>query len=536
MGKFQAWKSLVYNGPAIPPPYELKGLRIWFKGRPYELGDTAEEMAYHYAKKKDHPYFKDPIFRSNFMSDFKLVLPEELKGASLDELEFKEFYNYVEQEKIKKESLSKEERKIISKNRKEERERLKKIHGYAIIDGKIVEVGNWMIEPPGIFIGRGLHPLRGRWKARVVQSDIELNLGEDAPIPEGNWKGIVHDHTSIWLARWQDKLSGKIKYVWPHDSSYLLQERNKEKYDKAMKLNKLIERVRRLIRSGMSSADEKTRKVATVCYLIDKLGLRVGDEKDKDEADTVGATTLRVEHVKLDKDRIDFDFLGKDSVRWNKSIVNPEPILMENLRLFISGKSTTDLIFDGIDSRAVNKFFSKISKDITAKSFRTYHATKVVQDFLKRLNPAQLNSDDFVKIYYAKLANLEAAIFCNHKRTIPKNWAESIKKKEEKLSQLQLITPKTEKQKQSLERRILKLSLTIDLSKRTREYNLNTSLRNYIDPRVYKSWCDVVGLDWRKLYSKSLQQKFMWVNRSKVRWEPVHHEMTSEIIIPNIHK
>ena len=26
--------------------------------------------------------------------------------------------------------------------------------------------------------------------------------------------------------------------------------------------------------------------------------MRVGDEKDEDEADTVGATTLRVEHVK----------------------------------------------------------------------------------------------------------------------------------------------------------------------------------------------------------------------------------------------
>jgi DNA topoisomerase-1 len=53
-----------------------------------------------------------------------------------------------------------------------------------------------------------------------------------------------------------------------------------------------------------------------------KLALRVGNEKDEDEADTVGCCSLRVEHIKL-YDRIEhigeniveFDFLGKDSIR-----------------------------------------------------------------------------------------------------------------------------------------------------------------------------------------------------------------------------
>ena len=49
--------------------------------------------------------------------------------------------------------------------------------------------------------------------------------------------------------------------------------------------------------------------------MIHEVGMRVGDEKDEDEADTVGATTLRVEHIKrLDDQAIEFDFLGKDSV------------------------------------------------------------------------------------------------------------------------------------------------------------------------------------------------------------------------------
>ena len=40
------------------------------------------------------------------------------------------------------------------------------------------------------------------------------------------------------------------------------------------------------------------RQRATALYLIDKLALRAGGEKDADEeADTVGCCNLRVEHV-----------------------------------------------------------------------------------------------------------------------------------------------------------------------------------------------------------------------------------------------
>ena len=49
---------------------------------------------------------------------------------------------------------------------------------------------------------------------------------------------------------------------------------------------------------------------------------RAGNEKDGDEqADTVGCCSLRVEHIELVEQRgdqefiVEFDFLGKDSIR-----------------------------------------------------------------------------------------------------------------------------------------------------------------------------------------------------------------------------
>ena len=44
-------------------------------------------------------------------------------------------------------------------------------------------------------------------------------------------------------------------------------------------------------------------------------------------------------------------------------------------------------------------------------------------------------------------------------------------------------------------------------------------MKNYIDPRLFKAWCDHVGLDWAKVYSKSLQRKFSWAAHSSVEWE-----------------
>lgn len=44
----------------------------------------------------------------------------------------------------------------------------------------------------------------------------------------------------------------------------------------------------------MKSNDLKERQLATATYLIDKLALRVGNEKGEDEADTVGIQILKI--------------------------------------------------------------------------------------------------------------------------------------------------------------------------------------------------------------------------------------------------
>src|SRR6266852_147774 len=509
------WKDLRHNGVAFPPLYELRRLAIRIRSDKVELGPEAEELAYSWGKKRTTPYVQDPVFQTNFLSDFSKHLPSKYSGVSIGEIDFSPVFDYQAKEELLKTDPG--YKKSMAAKRKVLRLELKEKFGYALIDGTRTEIANWMVEPPSLFMGRGSHPMRGRWKPRISPGDVVLNLGEDAPAPIGPWKEIVHDHDSIWIGYWVDKLSNVRKYVWPSDVSDLRQERDKLKYDKAKKLERLLPNVRVFIDKSLVSPDLKVRKLATVAYLIDKLAMRVGDEKEEDEADTVGASTLRVEHLKFLPHGVEFDFLGKDSVRWQKilKVDGANTPIRKNLQEFSQGKKPEDLVFDGITSQHVNRFLNKAMRGLTAKVFRTHHATETVQTYLRRHNGFKPEESPYVKLHHARVANLEAAIRCNHKRTPPKTWEGTLLKKQQRLDELKTNKVDTERQKMRLEERIRKLKLDVHLQKRTRDYNLGTSLRNYIDPRVYKNWANKAEYDWKGIYPKTLQRKFLWASRAK---------------------
>jgi len=548
------WKKLQHNGILFPPEYEKQGITIKIKGESINLDINQEEMVYQWAKKKDTPYAQDKVFQKNFTGDFAKTLDSKFKKISYEEIDFANAYKVVDKEKDLKEMMTKEDRKALAVKRKELREKLKIKYGIAIMDGKEVEVGNYMAEPPGIFIGRGEHPLRGKWKPRVTAKDVTLNLGKDAKKPEGDWGKIIHDNDSMWLASWMDFLTQKRKYVWLADTAGLKQDRDKEKYEKAVKLGNEIEKIKDRIVKDMKSKDPKINKISTACYLIYRTAMRVGDEKDPDEADTVGATTLRKEHIKITADTIEFDFLGKDSVRWQETVVaeGHDKQFHENLKKIIEKKKPKEEIFEDITSRHVNQYYSGIVKGLTAKVFRTYLATAVVKKYLVKYDNIKGKTPN-EKLYHAKLANLEAAMMCNHKRTIPKTYEltlqkkrDSIKKlekeqvwkktqetlkkveskesktdtqKKSKTKRIKTLNEQIKKQKSKHKERLEKLELQLDLSEKTKDYAIGTSLRNYIDPRVFKAWTEEVGAEWEKLYTAALQKKFLWVKNEDVEWK-----------------
>jgi DNA topoisomerase-1 len=561
-------------------------MKLSIREKEYTLNAVQEQMAMAFVAKRHLGYWKDTVFVRNFLKDFSkaLGLKPALKPQEVDlETMFRPGLLRREQEQYQKEAMSKEERKVLREKRKAEREALREIYGHAEIDGERVEVANWTAEPSCIFMGRGKHPFRGRWKPGPREEDITLNLSPDAKLPEGKWTQREWQPESLWIARWPDKLSGKMKYVWVSDTAPIKQDREAQKFEVSQQLAKQIRHVRKTIQEGMWVKSPKRRQIATACYLIDALSLRVGDEKDPDEADTVGATTLRPEHVTIkDNGEVEFQFLGKDSVPWHKTAKLPTEVVRELDKLVNNARSpnrtsqkgrshpTRDRpqIFPDVRSRNVNAFLSEIMPGLTAKVFRTYHASSAVRRYLSQ---AKVSREDphWKKKNTAKRANLQAAMVCNHTKQVPKGWTTRLKrfrerqqktkdrvakakanlvKRQERLKaliakqQVKLDQLKTKGKpiprgknrpysssiaaaRRSLEtakNRLArandakaKLKDQVDLARKTRTWNLGTSLKSYIDPRIYRDWGSQVGFDWKDYYPKTLERKFAWVDQNE---------------------
>jgi DNA topoisomerase-1 len=435
------------------------------------------------------------------------------KATIHSEIDFSEIANYLNRDKQNKLNLPKETKKQQAAERKTKRDELKGKLGYAEVDGQKIEIANWTAEPSCLFAGRGDHPQRGRWKDGPSKEDITLNLSPDAPKPEG-WK-TTWEPNKMYVAKWEDKLTGKVKYVWFSDSAFLKQNREKEKFQKAELLGKQIGKIEEHILLNLDDKDENRRKVATVCWLILKPNMRVGDEKDPDEADTVGAITLRKEHITfVGNDTLHFDFLGKDSVRWVKEVKAP-PEVITNIKHF--GDTSKEYLFEGIDSKKVSRFLSEKMPGLTAKVFRTWRCTQTVKEELDKSGVSK-QDPEYRKSYAAKVANLKVAEVANHKRKIPATFDERVAQKETRLKELQatLEAKKAEgKNTDTFAARVEKAKLDLDLMKRTKEYNLGTSLKSYIDPAAYVKWARKVDFDLEKFYPKTLQKKFSWALQTR---------------------
>jgi len=526
-------KSLAHNGIYVPQ-FDHNGFHVRLQGQSIKLSAKTEQMAVFWIRKRQSLTSPpDKLFYKNFITDFIEALKIEnppskfldaLQSshlASLDkgnnewmsdtnsQIDFSEVATYIVQEQQRKLNMSKEEKKKLAAERKIARETLREKLGYAVVDGEKLEIANWTAEPSCIFAGRGDHPKRGKWKEGPRQEDIILNLSAESPTPSGDWKGRVWEPEKMYLAKWEDKLTGKMKYVWFSDSAFLKQNAEAEKFKKAEKLGKEIPKIEAHIMKNLESDDVDRRKIATVSWLILKVNMRVGDEKDPGEADTVGAITLRPEHVKIEDGKLNFDFLGKDCVRWTKTAEAPTSVI-NNIQEF--SKASKEYLFEGINSRKVSRFLSEKMEGLTAKVFRTWRCTTTVKDHLKKCN-AKKEDPEYAKQFCAKMANLEAAKTANHKRKIPPNFEERLAKKKHSVLELEKrLKEKIEQGKStdSTMKRIEKTKLDVKLTEETKEYNLGTSLKSYIDPIAYVAWAKQVNFPLEKIYPKTLQKKFSW--------------------------
>jgi len=537
------WMSLGHKGPFFPPEYERLPSSVKFKydGEHVVLSDATEEVMGFYAAMLRTDYVTDPVkselFNKNFFSDWRKEMTdaERKKIKSLDKCDFTAVLDYFDEQREIKKNRTKEEKQV----EKEKNLKVSEEYGFCMWDKHKEKIGNFRLEPPGLFRGRGEHPKMGRLKKRITANDIIINIskGEEVPTPPPGqkWKEVRNDNKVTWLACWIENVQGQYKYIMLNANSRIKGEKDWLKYEKARKLKDIIGEVRRNYEADLQSKMMADRQRAVAMYFIDKLALRAGNEKDTEEAaDTVGCCSLRVEHVKLHDEYmldgekqqyvIEFDFLGKDSMRYH-NFTQVTKRVFKNVRIFCENKSGEDELFDRLDTGRLNKHLNSIMDGLTAKVFRTYNASKTLQEQLDETTKKDLSVAEYVLTY--NNANRQVAILCNHKRTAPKTFDDQMKKAEEKISdkeekikekKKELKAAKkngddTSKKKQQLARledQLIKLKCAKTDREENKEIALGTSKLNYLDPRITIGWAKKWDVPIEKVYNKTQRDKFAW--------------------------
>ena len=215
---------------------------------------------------------------------------------------------------------------------------------------------------------------------RVTDVDVLARIGSLVLPPA--WK-------DVWICPWPNghvqalgtDAAGRRQYRY-HDDWRLM--RDTEKHERVLCVASVLPHVRAVIAEDLATGGVGRRAVlAGAVRLLDLGFFRVGGEAYADENSTYGLATLHKDHVMLDGDALVFDYDAKGGKRRVVSIVDPEvrDLVMalkrrrgggEELLAYKDGRGR----WHDVRSNDVNQHLRELSEiDMTAKDFRTWHAT-----------------------------------------------------------------------------------------------------------------------------------------------------------------
>lgn len=522
------WKTLVHNGPYVQPEYvKIKDVEPWYNGKRVVVPAIVQQYFFLYCKYKQP---KDVTFSTNFFNSMNEVYPpvllKEKFGQNPELFDFKEFTDYLENlgpptPKDKAEAL-----------------RIKEFHSICVLDDVPQVVGGYAVEPAALFKGLGDNPNRGKIKLAVRPQDITINTSvPPAKFPKppyGTWKAIVHDTNALYTASFRSNVTGKIKYIYLNRNSDFKISSEIEKYEKARSLALVVDDIRKAYHKLLSSQERRDRELGLAVYLVDRYAFRVGNEPSTGSgAETTGATTLKKSNVTPKKGNlVHFNFVAKDSIVYDATLrmdLDALKVLKELLggahgggqgfggtrfpgdpvveSLFAGRAKPTKgapppgdaSLFTKVTSTTVNKWLEDQLEGLTAKVFRTYNASILIQREL--LNKNLSNFSDDKKLAEFTRVNTEIAIVCNHRTAVNPEKRQKI---DDAIAEIEALEAPTAKQVAKKEK-LLRDKMTLGVS-------LTTSKMNYIDPRLVYAWCEKNEIKPSAIYSKSLLEATAWAN------------------------
>lgn len=172
---------------------------------------------------------------------------------------------------------------------------------------------------------------------------------------------------------------GKPKYLYTDEYH---QRQADAKFERTTAMRTVVNDLQHKIGVDLESADRHTRALATVASLIDQHCIRVGGKPEEERTGSRGATTLEAQHCFEKRDGgLRLMFQGKSNHRWSVEVQDPK--VAANIRAAATGKGPGQRLFN-VTPSAINDYIKRqAGREITAKDFRTFHATSIVRGELE---------------------------------------------------------------------------------------------------------------------------------------------------------
>ncbi|MGZ6255939.1 MAG: DNA topoisomerase IB [Candidatus Limnocylindria bacterium] len=172
-------------------------------------------------------------------------------------------------------------------------------------------------------------------------------------------------------------------------------QRDDAKYGQTIAFGRALPRIRRRVdRDLRRTGLPRERVLAAVVRLLEKTGMRIGNEEYARDNKSFGLTTLRGRHARVGSKRIRFRFRAKggmareieiSDVRLARIVSRCQDLPGQELFAYVDEEGEVR----SIGSSDVNDYLREISgREFTAKDFRTWAGTVLAAQALSELEPA----------------------------------------------------------------------------------------------------------------------------------------------------
>lgn len=191
----------------------------------------------------------------------------------------------------------------------------------------------------------------------------------------------------VWICPWPTghiqavgtDAAGRRQYLYHPDWRA---KRDKMKFDRVLRAAEQLPAARRAIKRDLGLEGMPLERADAVAVRLLDLGyFRVGSDIYADTNGSFGLTTLERRHVRRHGEVLRFRFVGKSGIEHSIDIDDPDILsALDTLRRRRGGTERLlayqlERAWKDLDGSAVNTYLGGLLEDLTAKDFRTWHAT-----------------------------------------------------------------------------------------------------------------------------------------------------------------